>query len=45
MSDSAGVENVRIDTDDFTAEDTDICTEKWMISPTAIACVEMEVKV
>jgi len=46
MSDSAGVENVKIDTDaDFTAEDTDICTEKWMISPTAIACVEMQVKV
>lgn len=44
MSDSAGVENVTIDSS-LTAETTDICTEKWMVSPTAIACVEMEVKV
>ena len=44
MSDSAGVENVTIDAS-ITPESTDICTEKWMVSPTAIACVEMQVKV
>ena len=24
--------------------DTDICTEKWYLSPTAITCVEMKIK-
>ena len=25
-----------------TAADTDLCTEKWYLSPTAIACVELK---
>ena len=43
-SDSAGAENITLDTS-MPAEDWDICTEKWKISDTAIACVEMQVKV
>ena len=42
-SDAAGVENITLDAA-YTPESTDICEEKWMISATAIACVEMKVK-
>jgi len=43
MSDAAGVENITLDAA-YVPETTDICKEKWVISATAIACVEMEVK-
>jgi len=43
MSDASGVENIDLHADNV-AETTDICTEKWQISPTAVACVEMKVK-
>lgn len=43
-ADGTGVENIEIDSS-ITPKTTDICTEKWRLSPTSIACVEMEVKV
>lgn len=43
-TDSLGAENINLDSS-YVAESTDICTEKWYLSPTAIACVEMQVKV
>ena len=43
QADGIGVENIELDATNV-ADTTDICTEKWYLSPTAIACVEMQVK-
>lgn len=39
-ADGVGVENIELDASNV-AETADICTEKWYVSTTAIACVEM----
>ena len=37
-ADAAATNDIQV----MTAYDTDICTERWYLSPTAIACVEMK---
>ena len=44
MQQGVGVNNVVLDAA-YTVGSTDICTEYWQLTATAITCVEMEVKV